>query len=48
MDYLRVLLVPFRPTGLVLIAVFALVLTLLEFAGLVGVFVSVLVQIWIL
>jgi len=48
MDYLRVLLVPFRPTGLILIGVFALVFTLLEFAGLVGLIVGLLVQVWIL
>jgi len=48
MDYLRVLLVPFRPTSLVLVVVFALTFTFLEYAGLMGLIVGLLVQIWIL
>src|SRR5262245_46641856 len=48
MDYLRVLLVPFRPTSLVLVVVFSLLLTIAGSAmGLYGVFAQLFIQIWI-
>jgi pentatricopeptide repeat protein len=48
MDYLRVLLVPFQATSLILIGVFALIFTLLSAAGIYGLIISVLVQGWVL
>ena len=50
MDYLRVLLVPFRLTSLILIALFSVLLALFGFGsgGLFGLFVQLFLQIWIL
>jgi hypothetical protein len=49
MDYLRAMLVPFRPTSLLLVAVFAPLLTFfLSVAGVFGIFASALLQIWVL
>jgi hypothetical protein len=49
MDYLRALLVPFQPTSLILVAVFAPVITFfLSAAGLYGFFAALLVQIWVI
>jgi pentatricopeptide repeat protein len=48
MDHLRVLLVPFQTTSLILIGVFALLFTLLAQAGIYGLIISVLVQGWVL
>jgi pentatricopeptide repeat protein len=48
MDHLRVLLVPFHATSLMLIGVFAMLLSLFELAGFYGIFASLIVQIWVL
>ncbi len=49
MDYLRAILVPFQPTSLILVAVFAPVITFfLSAAGLYGFVASLLMQIWVL
>ncbi len=48
MDYLRVLLVPFRPTSLLLVVVFTLVLSVLSIAGLYGFIGALFLQIWVL
>ena len=48
MDYLRILGVPFRPTSLVLVAVFSLLLTVTSVAmGVYGLFAQLFLQIWI-
>jgi hypothetical protein len=48
MDYLRVLLVPFTPTSLLLVAVFSVLMTVLGAGGMYGIFGSVFMQIWML
>src|SRR5262245_20739250 len=48
MDHLRVLLVPYHLTSLIVIGVFALLFTILGAAGLYGLISSVLVQGWVL
>jgi len=49
MDYLRVLLVPFQLTTLILVVVFSLLFSVLGLAGsLYGFIASLLIQIWIL
>lgn len=48
MDHLRVLLVPFHATSLMLIGVFALIFSILSFAGIWGLVISFLVQGWVL
>jgi hypothetical protein len=47
MDYLRVLLVPFHPTVLVMVAVFSVLLTLFGSAGFYGLFAQLFLHIWI-
>ena len=47
MDYLRVLLVPFSPTSLILAAVFAVLFTIFDIGGLYGLLASLIAQIWI-
>ena len=46
MDYLRVLLVPFLPASLLLVAVFAPLMWLMTFAGLYGIIGSLFLHIW--
>ena len=48
MDYLRVLLVPFTPTSLMLVAIFSVLMTFLGLGGMYGIFGSVFMQIWML
>ena len=49
MDYLRAILVPFQPASLVLVAVFAPLITFfLSAGGVFGFFAALLVQIWVL
>ncbi len=48
MDHLRVLLVPFHLTSLLLIGVFASIISILSLAGIWGIVLSVLVQVWVL
>jgi pentatricopeptide repeat protein len=48
MDHLRVLLVPFHATSLILIGAFALLLSILQIGGIYGLIISVLVQGWVL
>jgi len=47
MDHLRVLLVPFHPTSLILIAVVATLLSFFGFAGMFGMLGSAILQIWV-
>jgi len=47
MDHLRVLLVPFHPTSLILIAIVATLLSFFGFAGMFGMLGSVILQIWV-
>jgi len=47
MDHLRVLLVPFSPTSLILAAVFAVLFTIFDLGGLYGLFAALIAQIWI-
>jgi len=47
MDYQRVLLVPFHPTSLILVAIFALLYTLAGAAGFYGWFAQIFLQIWV-
>jgi pentatricopeptide repeat protein len=47
MDHLRLLLVPFSPTSLILAAVFAVLFTIFDMGGLYGLFASLIAQIWI-
>lgn len=48
MDYLRVLLVPFHTTALILVVVFSLLFSVFDFAGVYGIVGTLLIQIWIL
>lgn len=48
MDHVRVLLVPFRSTSLVLIAIFAVLLAFCGSAGFYGLFAQLFLQIWVL
>lgn len=48
MDYLRVLLVPFQATTLILVAVFSLLFSVFDLAGFYGVIASLLIQVWVL
>ncbi|HET9473186.1 MAG TPA: hypothetical protein VFO82_04790 [Steroidobacteraceae bacterium] len=48
MDHVRVLLVPFRSTSLVLIAIFAVLLAFCGSAGFFGLFAQLFLQIWVL
>jgi pentatricopeptide repeat protein len=48
MDYLRVLLVPFHATSLILVAVFALLLSICGAAGFYGMFAQLFMQIWVI
>jgi hypothetical protein len=49
MDYLRAILVPFQPTSLILVAVFAPLITFfLSGAGIFGIFAALILQIWVL
>jgi len=48
MDYLRVLLVPFTPTSLLLVAVFSVLMTFLGYGGLLGIIGTLFLQIWML
>lgn len=47
MDHLRVLLVPFHPTNLVMVGIFSLLMTLCLSAGYFGLFVVLFMQIWV-
>jgi pentatricopeptide repeat protein len=48
MDYLRVLLVPFTPTSLLLVGTFSVLMTILGLGGLYGLIGSLFLQIWVL
>lgn len=48
MDYLRVLLVPFHMTTLILVVVFSLLFSVFDSAGMFGIVGTLLLQIWIL
>jgi hypothetical protein len=48
MDYLRVLLVPFRPTSLLLVGVFVVLLTFCLSAGFYGLFAAAILHTWVL
>jgi pentatricopeptide repeat protein len=48
MDYLRVLLVPFTPTSLLLVGTFSVFMAFFEFAGLYGIIGTLFLQIWVL
>ena len=48
MDHLRVLLVPFHQTSLILVAIFALLLTFFGSAGFYGLFAQLFVFIWVI
>jgi pentatricopeptide repeat protein len=48
MDYLRVLLVPFTPTSLLLVAIFSVLMTFLGAGGILGLFGMFFLQIWML
>jgi hypothetical protein len=47
MDHLRVLLVPFHPTNLLMVGIFSLLLTICLSAGFIGFFVALLLQVWV-
>ncbi len=47
MDHLRVLLVPFHVTSLLLIGLFSILFTFFDLGGLYGLFASLLAQIWV-
>ncbi len=47
MDHLRVLLVPFHVTSLILIGVFAILFSIFDMGGLYGIFASIITQIWV-
>ena len=47
MDLLRVILVPFHATSLILIAVFSVLFTIFDFGGLYGIIASLITQIWV-
>jgi hypothetical protein len=48
MDYLRAILVPFRPASLILVAIFALLISFFVSGGLYGLFAAVMLQAWVL
>lgn len=48
MDYLRVLLLPFQATTLLLVAIFSIILSVLDLHAIFGVVGKVIVQIWVL
>src|SRR4051794_2519218 len=48
MDHLRVLLVPFHVTSLIMVGVFSIVFGILDIAGFYGFIAGLLVQIWVL
>jgi pentatricopeptide repeat protein len=48
MNHLRILLVPFTPTSLMLVVVFSLLFAAFDFAGLYGLLATLLAQIWVL
>lgn len=48
MDYLRVLLVPFQVTSLILVAIFSLLLAAFDLAGFYGAIAGLFLQIWML
>lgn len=48
MDHLRVLLVPFHVTSLLLIGVFAILFSVFELGGIYGIFASIITQAWVL
>ena len=47
MDLLRVILVPFHVTSLILIGVFAVLLSIFDLAGFYGIFAGLIAQIWV-
>jgi pentatricopeptide repeat protein len=47
MDLLRVILVPFHVTSLILIGVFAVLFSIFDIAGFYGIFASLIAQIWV-
>ena len=47
MDLLRVILVPFHVTSLILIGVFAVLFSIFDVGGLYGIFASIITQIWV-
>lgn len=48
MDHLRVLLVPFHVTSLILIGVFAILFSVFDIGGIYGIFASLIAQVWVL
>jgi hypothetical protein len=48
MDYLRILLVPFTPSSLLLVGIFSLLLTFLDAGGVLGIFGKMFLQVWML
>ena len=48
MDYLRVLLVPFTPSSLLLVGTFSILMTILAAGGVLGLFGMLFLQIWVL
>jgi pentatricopeptide repeat protein len=48
MDHLRVLLVPFHVTSLILVAIFSVLLTVFSSVGIYGMFAQAFLQIWVL
>jgi pentatricopeptide repeat protein len=48
MDYLRVLLVPFTPSSLLLVVTFSVLMTILGAGGVLGIFGGMFLQIWVL
>src|SRR5215510_12152535 len=47
MDHLRVLLVPFHVTSLILIGVFSILFSIFDLGGIYGIFASIITQIWV-
>src|SRR6187549_2083944 len=47
MDHLRVLLVPFHPTNLVMVGIFSVLFTFLLSGGMFGIFGALFLQIWV-
>src|SRR3982751_3863529 len=47
MDLLRVILVPFHVTSLILIGVFAILFSIFDVGGFYGIFASIIAQIWV-
>ncbi len=48
MDHLRVLLVPFHVTSLIMIGVFAILFSVFELGGIYGIFAQIIAQAWVL